>query len=335
MKKLCLALLLLASCTDSTDISLFVPFALFASDELSSSSTGICGFTAITQAAGFYKGSGLLELDPAINPNAEYTLGLQVENYLDETVITDSNGVTISGVQRNDMTVRYANVHYDDVGGNLTSVSDVTVYVSGTVRVGGEQNAGVVVIQPAVGPVVVGSWVQSFENSNLLSEQVIVSVQIFRRLDIRRTGPDRDFPLPAHAVLGLRRDNPLSGARYRWRLSQSANGGPAGPRSLLRPAGLHRCLRELRREQRTLLRRQNWRGPGQLHRHGRQPAHLQRQREHNDGRALPLSQSGSSGLRQAHYIAGSHGKRCHPAVRLDAAAGAPVGRFLDTPAGPT
>ena len=182
MRKLLLAVLLLTGCTDSTDISLFIPFALFASDELSASSSGICGFTPITQAQGFYKGSGLLELDPDINPNAEYVLGLQVENYLDETLITDSNGDPIEGPQRNDFSIRWATVHYDDLEGALTGVSDVTVYSSGTVRPGGEQNAASVVVQ-AVGPGVVGSWVQSFEAKSLLSETVILSVQIFGDLN--------------------------------------------------------------------------------------------------------------------------------------------------------
>jgi hypothetical protein len=196
MRKLLLAVLLLAGCTDSTDISLFIPFALFASDELSASSTGICGFTPITQAQGFYKGSGLLELDPAINPNAEYELGLQVENYLDETLITDSNGDPIEGPQRNNFSVEWAIVHYDDLEGQLTGVSDITVYTSGTIRTGGEQNAGSVIVE-AVGPGVVGSWVQSFEAKSLLSETVILSVQIFGDLasgEQTQTGVFR-FPL--------------------------------------------------------------------------------------------------------------------------------------------
>jgi len=179
MRKLCLALLLLVGCTDSTDISLFIPFALFASDELSATSTGICGFTPITQAQGFYKGSGLLELDPLINPTAEYELGLQVENYLDETVITDDEGVPLEGPQRNNFNVNYAIVKYKDIGGNLAPVGDATVYISGTVRPGGEQNAGSVVVQPAVGQGVVQKWIESFNDKFLISEQVVLSVQIF------------------------------------------------------------------------------------------------------------------------------------------------------------
>ncbi len=182
MRKVCFALLLLAGCTDSTDVSLFIPFALYASDELSPSATGICGFTPITQAQGFYKGSGLLELDPAINPNAEYELGLQVENYLDQTILTDDEGDPLEGPQRNDFNVNYAIVHYEDIGGNLDAVGDVTVYISGTVRPGGEQNAGAVVVQPAVGQGVVQSWQASFSAAGLASEQVVLQLQIFGTL---------------------------------------------------------------------------------------------------------------------------------------------------------
>jgi hypothetical protein len=173
-------LLLLAGCTDATDISLFIPYALFASDELSATSTGVCGFSPITQAQGFYKGSGLLELDPAINPTAEYELGLQVENYLDQTVISDSMGDPLEGPQRNDFNVNYAIVKYDDIDGNLDFVGPSTVYISGTIRTGGEQNAGAVIVQPVVGTGVVQQWLKKFNGPPFLSsEQVVLKVQIF------------------------------------------------------------------------------------------------------------------------------------------------------------
>jgi hypothetical protein len=142
------------------------------------------------------KGSGLLEIDPAINPNAEYTLGLQVENYLDESIFTDSMGNVIVGPQRNDFNVNYAIIKYVDEGGNLTAVPPVTVFISGTVRPGGEQNASAIVIGGAIANSVVQSWLEDFNGKALISEVVDVDVQIFGKLNSGETAQTGVFRYP-------------------------------------------------------------------------------------------------------------------------------------------
>ena len=179
MRKLTLVALLLAGCgTDAGQTSIEIPFNLLATDELTGSSAGmLCGFMALTQAIGNYKESGFLEMDPAINPGGQYTLGLQVENYLDMTILTDSNGNTIVGANRNDFHIESALVNYIDTEGALTPIPKTRVLVSGTARPGGEQNATSIIVQ-AVTNSVFQTWQSSFMMSNLASENVVLAIQL-------------------------------------------------------------------------------------------------------------------------------------------------------------
>jgi hypothetical protein len=108
-----LVLLASAACTDSGNESIEIPFALKASDETQAPQPGTpCIYSPVTQAGGVYRVDGFVDLDPNVNPSPGYVLALQVENYLDETTISDSNGNPVSGPQRNDFQVTDAIVTY-------------------------------------------------------------------------------------------------------------------------------------------------------------------------------------------------------------------------------
>jgi hypothetical protein len=103
----------------------------------------VCDYAPQTQLGGFYKPAGSLELSPEGNPNPEYILVIQMENYLDPTSQTDSNGNTIVNGNRNDFHVESFTVNYLDVQGNLGAINPQTVspLTSAVVRPGGTQAA--------------------------------------------------------------------------------------------------------------------------------------------------------------------------------------------------
>jgi hypothetical protein len=93
-----LTLLAFMGCTNSQNESIELPFALLSSDELQAPTPGTpCTYSPITSSAGFYRTDGFVDLDPNINPSPGYVLALQVENYLDNTTLADSNGNVVSG----------------------------------------------------------------------------------------------------------------------------------------------------------------------------------------------------------------------------------------------
>ncbi len=107
------SLALSGACVNSQNTSIQIPFALLSSDELQAPQPGQpCMYLPVTQAGGFFRGSGMIELDPNLNPGANYLLALQVENYLDTTTPTDSQGNPLSGPQRNNFLVTDAIVQY-------------------------------------------------------------------------------------------------------------------------------------------------------------------------------------------------------------------------------
>jgi hypothetical protein len=138
------AAFLAGACTDASQTSIEISQALLSSDELQPPAPGqVCSYAPQTQLGGFYKPSGSLELSPQANPNPEYFLVIQMENYLDATAITDSNGNTIVNGNRNDFHVESFTVNYLDVQGNLGAINPQTVtpLTSAVVRPGGTQAA--------------------------------------------------------------------------------------------------------------------------------------------------------------------------------------------------
>ncbi len=117
-----LPLLLLAlplACTNANNESVEIVFALESFDEIQVPTPGQpCYYTPVIQAGGFYKTSGELDVDPNVNSSPEYLLALQVENYMDQTILTDSNGNPLSGPQRNDFHVNDVIVQYVTDPGN-------------------------------------------------------------------------------------------------------------------------------------------------------------------------------------------------------------------------
>jgi hypothetical protein len=189
MRKLILAVVLCSACTDAGNTAIEIPFALFASDELSSSSTGVCTVTPQTQAGGLYKGSGMLEVNPELNPFAQYNLEVQVENYLSQEVLTDSQGNTVVGANENDFHMEKATIKYIDIENNLGLSGpylDNTALISGVVRTGGTQGATAVGIQ-AVPNSEASYWSQAFLASIPtggalapgVPEDVVLEVQVF------------------------------------------------------------------------------------------------------------------------------------------------------------
>jgi hypothetical protein len=150
-----LTLLVFMACTDSQNESIEVPFALLSSDELAAPTVGTpCTYSPVTSSAGFYRVNGFVELDPNINPTPGYLLALQVENYLSNVALTDSNGNTVLGGQLDDFLVTDAIVNYIPqqtyMAPNLSPGDpDHTAkfLTSGRVQAGGEQDAVAVLIQ--------------------------------------------------------------------------------------------------------------------------------------------------------------------------------------------
>jgi hypothetical protein len=172
---LCLAVCL--GCTNAQNQSLQVTFNIPASDQTGSSSTGACTCIAATQAQAEYIASGLLELDPLLNIGAQYTLNLQTENYLDTTSLTDSNGTTISGPQRNDFHVERALIDFLDTQGVLPAIPQTTVLVSADVRAGGLQSSTCVPVQ-AVPHDVATQWYEAMHDAGVSEDVVVLQVQL-------------------------------------------------------------------------------------------------------------------------------------------------------------
>jgi hypothetical protein len=184
MRRSKLAFLCLAigsGCTNAQNQSLQVTFNIPASDQLGSSAAGACTCSAATQAQAQYIASGLLELDPILNAQSQYTLNLQTENYLDTTSLTDSNGTTISGPQRNDFHVERALVDYLDTNGVLPSLPQSTVYVSADVRPGGLEASTCVPVQ-AVPHEVAAQWYEAMHDAGVSEDVVILQVQLMGSL---------------------------------------------------------------------------------------------------------------------------------------------------------
>ncbi len=156
-----------SSCAPPQNMQIQVPFALLSSDELQAPQIGQpCTYIAVTQAGGFYRESGLLELDPALNPNPDYFLELQVENYMDQTVLTDSNGNPLSGPQRNDFLVTDAIVQYVPEQAYLepgVAGQKAKFLASGRVAPGGTQTASAIGTS-TISPTVASALAQNLAN---------------------------------------------------------------------------------------------------------------------------------------------------------------------------
>ena len=116
------------------------------------------------------KSSGLLEIDPYLNPNAGYTLELLVENDLPTLGLDD-------------FAVEKATLTYVDTAGNLTGPPSDVALLSGTVRAGGAANAAIFTLT-AVSLNEVLPWIDSFSTSSKLgtsggaTESLVVQVQL-------------------------------------------------------------------------------------------------------------------------------------------------------------
>jgi hypothetical protein len=164
-------------CTNAQNLSLQVSYNLPASDQIGAGSSGACTCTPQTSAQSTYIASGLLELDPILNPGAQYTLNLQTENYLDTTTLTDSNGNTISGPQRNDFHVQRALIDFLDTKGILPITPQATVLTSADVRPGGLQSSACIPVQ-AVPHDVAKSWGEAMKDAGQTSDLVVLQVQL-------------------------------------------------------------------------------------------------------------------------------------------------------------
>jgi hypothetical protein len=132
------------ACTDASNSYLEISQALLSSDKIQAPSAGqVCDYVPQTQSGGLYKDTGVLELSQQGNPAPEYILVVQVENYLDPTDVTDSNGNSIVRGNRNDFHVESFTVNYLSVAGKLGPISPQTVspLTSAVVRPGGLQSA--------------------------------------------------------------------------------------------------------------------------------------------------------------------------------------------------
>jgi hypothetical protein len=184
LARLLLAAGLLASCTDASQTSIEVSQALLATNEIQAPSPGqVCDWVPQTQAGGLYKATGFLEVSPIANPGAEYILVTQIENYLDATDVTDSNGNAIVRGNRNDFHVESFTVNYLSVGGTLAAISPQTVspLTSAVVRPGGTQGA------TAVGAnmlprAVINSIVLGMQSHQLTEAGLVLQVQANGRL---------------------------------------------------------------------------------------------------------------------------------------------------------
>jgi hypothetical protein len=172
-----------AACTDVSQTSIEISQALLSTDKLQSPSPGqVCVYAPQTQAGGAYKSGGYLEIGPG-NPVPEYFLAVQAENNLEGTSVTDSNGATIVGPNRNDFHVESFTVNYLDVGGAIGAISPQTVspLTSAVVRPGGSQNAtaiGANMLPPAV----VNSLQTSMRARQLRNAGLVLEVQANGRL---------------------------------------------------------------------------------------------------------------------------------------------------------
>jgi hypothetical protein len=185
MKKTKLALLPLLAwlgCQDAQNDSLQIAFNLPTSDQLQAMSSGVCTCTPQSTAQATYLAGGFLEVNPILNPGAVYNLNLQVENYLDTTLLVDSNGTTISGAQRNDFKVERAEITYLDTGGFLPPVPTQTAIVSADVRAGGLTASSCVPIQ-AVSNGVAQAWASAMSaDAGTAIDVVVLEVQLFGQL---------------------------------------------------------------------------------------------------------------------------------------------------------
>jgi hypothetical protein len=175
--------LVCAACTDASQVSIEISQALLSTDKLQSPSPGqVCAYVPQVQAGGFYKSAGFLELGSG-NPFPEYVLAVQAENYLDNAVVTDSNGGQIVGPSRNDFHVESFTVNYLDVGGQLGAISPQTVspLTAAVVRPGGTQGA-TAVLANMLPPAVVNSLQTSMRARQLRSAGLVLEVQANGRL---------------------------------------------------------------------------------------------------------------------------------------------------------
>jgi len=172
------------ACTDASQTSLEISQALLASDELQTPSPGqVCTYAPQTQAGGFYRATGSLELSPEANPFPEYILVIQLENYLDASDVTDSSGNTIVRGNRNDFHVESFTVNYLDVAGKLGPITPQTVspLTSAVVRPGGIQGATAVGAN-MIPLSVANSIIQAMSSRQLTEAGLVLEVQANGRL---------------------------------------------------------------------------------------------------------------------------------------------------------
>ena len=207
-KPFAVALIVIAgACTDARNTSIEIPFDVLSTDELQAPSPGQpCDFPAVTQAGGFYKPNGFVDLDPNVNATPGYLLALQVENYLDVTVLTDSNGNPLSGPQRNDFHVNQAYVRYLPQQDFLTNIpTSALILTSGDARAGGLQNAEVVAFNALSGAAVqqLQASLQRVKSASNPSPgaDVILEVELQGALGSGEPASTGVFDFPLHVCL--------------------------------------------------------------------------------------------------------------------------------------
>jgi hypothetical protein len=203
MRRLILLTLLASTfaCTNSQNESIEIPFALLSSDELEAPQVGTpCTYAPVTQAGGQYRADGFVDLDPAINPSPGYQIALQVENYLDNTTLTDSNGDTIAGPQRNDFLVTDAIVQYiaeqTYLAPNLPQRAKFLT--SGRVSAAGTEGASAVVVE-TLSPNAINALLANLQALNISSPGGDLVLEIYLEGSLASGEPiitgTLDFPL--------------------------------------------------------------------------------------------------------------------------------------------
>lgn len=211
-----LVVLSTACTTDARNISLEIPFDVLSTDELQIPTPGLpCFFAPVTQPSGFFKNNGFVDLDPNVNATPGYTLGLQVENYLDVTVLTDSNGNPLSGPQRNDFHVNQVVVQYLPQQSLFTGVPNSGLIItSGDVRAGGLQNASVIVFN-ALTSQAVQALTASLQRAKSAQNpfpagDVVLEVEIQGNLGSGEPASTGVFDFPLHVCLDCYGVDPTS-----------------------------------------------------------------------------------------------------------------------------
>ena len=141
-------MLLLLACSSSNDVgaTIEIPFALLSSDEINFPGMTPCTYSPITGSSGIFRVSGLLELDPAVNPSPSYVLGIQVVNALPSSLNDESplpSGPIAGAFSVSDAVVTYVAQQSFLAA---TVPAQVTVPVSGRVLPGGLNWAAAILV---------------------------------------------------------------------------------------------------------------------------------------------------------------------------------------------